>query len=312
MKKILFLYFSQTGQLKRIVKSIGDQLASNPLIHVTFEELKPVIPYPYPWTLLTFLDVMPRSVLSEKIELKPLSIKVDNRFDLIVVGYQPWFLSVSIPMASFLKTADAQVLFKNKPVITIIGCRGMWLMAQEKMKSVLSSLNSTLIDNAVLLDQGGAIVSLLTTPSWMLSGKKGGMGKIIPLAGVSDMDIRSASRFGTAIENGLKNDLEKEYKSLLKNYGAVTVDEKSILPEFVFYKLFLAWAKLIKFISPPGSFRRKVACFAFGIWLVCSVLMSILLGLIAGPLVAPLFRKKLNSLITYFETPSGSGYYFPK
>ena len=308
MKKILFLYYSQTGQLKRIVNSIAGQLTSNPSILLTLEELKPVISYPYPWTLMTFLDVMPRAVLSEQIQLKSLSIDVEERYDLIIIGYQPWFLSPSIPITSFLRSPEAKKLLADKPIITIIGCRGMWLMAQEKMKSMLSALKAIPIDNAVLIDQGGAIVSLFTTPNWMLSGKKGGIGKIIPPAGISDMDISKASRFGTAIQNGLMDDHEKEYKSLLKDYGAVTVDEKTILPEFVFHQFFLAWAKVINGICPSGSFRRKAACSAFAIWLVCSVLVFALIGLIAGPLVAPFFRKKLNRLKTYFEDPSGSGF----
>ena len=122
------------------------------------------------------------------------------------------------------------------------------------------------------------------------------------------MDISKASRFGIAIQNGLMSDREKEYKPMLKDYGAVTVDEKTILPEFVFHKLFLAWAKLINVISLSGSFRRKAACSAFAMWLVCSVLLFALIGLIAGPCVALFFRKKLKRLITYFEAPSGSGF----
>jgi hypothetical protein len=308
MKKILFLYYSQTGQLKRIVNSIAGQLMANPSIQLTLEELKPVIPYPYPWTLLTFLDVMPRAVLSEQIQLKPLSIDANESYDLIIIGYQPWFLSPSIPITSFLRSPEAEKLLADKPIITIIGCRGMWLMAQEKMKSTLSALSAMLIDNAVLIDQGGAIMSLFTTPNWMLSGKKVGIGKIIPAAGISDMDIRKASRFGTAIQNGLMNDQEKEYKSLLKDCGAVVVDEKTILPEFVFHKLFLSWAKLINTVCPSGTFRRKAACSAFALWLVCSVLMFVLIGLMAGPWIAPFFRKKLNQLTSYFESPSGSSF----
>ncbi|WP_233267327.1 hypothetical protein [Paraglaciecola sp. L3A3] len=56
---------------------------------------------------------------------------------MIILTYQVWFLSPSIPIASFLQSEPAKKLFKDTPVVTIIGCRGMWLMAQEKVKTLL-------------------------------------------------------------------------------------------------------------------------------------------------------------------------------
>ena len=44
-------------------------------------------------------------------------------------------------------------MLKDTPVITLIGCRNMWLMAQEKVKSLLKEADSQLIGNVVKVDQ---------------------------------------------------------------------------------------------------------------------------------------------------------------
>ena len=48
----------------------------------------------------------------------------------------------------------------------------MWIMAQEKMKKKLKSLNANLVGNIVLADRHINHVSVITIAQWMFSGKK--------------------------------------------------------------------------------------------------------------------------------------------
>ncbi len=96
----------------------------------------------------------------------------EDDFDLIILAYTVWFLSPAIPISSFLKSSYAKKKFKDKPVITLIACRNMWIMAQEKVKVLLKELEATLIDNVVLIDKGSSLETFITTPRWMLTGKK--------------------------------------------------------------------------------------------------------------------------------------------
>ncbi len=306
MKKILVIHYSQTGQLTRILNAITAPLSTDPEIQLTFETIWPANPYPYPWNLIRFLEAMPTANQFEKIEIEPLKIRCDENFDLIILGYQPWYLSPSPPVSSFLQSPEAEALFRDRPVITIIGCRGMWLMAQEKMKCKLSGLGAHLIDNAVLVDQGGAMPSLLTTPNWLLRGKKEGYRNVIPEAGISEKDIADSARFGVAIRHGMRNDYEKKQRSMLKGYGAVTIDDKLFFPEIFFNRMFTSWAKMIQSVSRYGPFPRQVGCALFGIWLVCTVAICAPTGFILGPLIAPFYKRKIQELVSYFEKPSGS------
>ena len=131
-KKVLVLYYTQSGQLEEIV----DQFVS-PFIEggATVEKvnIKPENDFPFPWSGDAFFNAMPESVLGIPLPLMPFSFK-ELQYDLVVFAYQPWFLSPSIPATSIIKHPQVQKIIANTPVITLIGSRNMWLNAQEKVK----------------------------------------------------------------------------------------------------------------------------------------------------------------------------------
>ena len=61
MKKILVIYYSQSGQLTEIVRSVLRPLEKNEAISVTYEELRPIKQFPFPWTRHEFLDAFPEA-----------------------------------------------------------------------------------------------------------------------------------------------------------------------------------------------------------------------------------------------------------
>ena len=62
MKKILVLYYSQTGQLTRIIENILKPIRRTAEVSIVFEQLHPEPPYPFPWTAYQFCDAFPESV----------------------------------------------------------------------------------------------------------------------------------------------------------------------------------------------------------------------------------------------------------
>ncbi|RXJ87198.1 dialkylrecorsinol condensing enzyme, partial [Aliarcobacter trophiarum LMG 25534] len=177
----------------------------------------------------------------------------DNDYDLVILPYQVWFLSPSLPITAFLKSDYAKRKLKGKPVITLIGCRNMWVMAQEKLKQMLSDVEAKLIDNIVLIDQGNSFATFVTTPRWMLTGKRDSLWGIFPEAGISKQDIKEASRFGKAISHALANDEEKKQESICHGLNAVIIDEKLIKSEQIATKSFMIWGKLIRKVGKQGD-----------------------------------------------------------
>ncbi len=108
--------------------------SSHSIDHV---KVKPLKPFPFPWTPGSFFDAMPETVLEEPVELEPLMIPTVD-YDLIVLGYQPWFLSPSLPTSSLLRDEEFKKAVKGKPVVSIIGSRNMWVSSQHSVNSLMS------------------------------------------------------------------------------------------------------------------------------------------------------------------------------
>lgn len=303
MKKILVLYYSQSGQLSTMAKSVTKPLHNNPQIELDYCAIKPIQNYPYPWPFYQFFDAFPEAIFMNGCPVEPINNRYDE-YDLIIIAYSVWFLAPSIPITGFLKTQQAKSLLKDKPVITLIACRDMWVMAQEKMKQILINLDATLIDNVVLTDQGGSLYAFITTPRWLLTGKKDPF-LCFPAAGVSEQSLQESSRFGDKISTALKHNMELKKMPLLKNMGAVSVNGKLIATEKIATRSFMIWGKLIQKSGKPGAFSRKIVITIYSVFLLTLVLTVVPLNILIRKIISPLTKKHIEKSVIEYEKPSG-------
>src|SRR5690606_20024243 len=120
MKKVLIIYFSQSGQLKEIADTIAGPLKEMAGTEVDYYSIEMETPFPFPWDKERFFDAFPESFMQIPAKLRPVPQEVlGKKYDLILLHYQVWFLSPSIPVNSFLKSPEAKRLLNDTPVITI-------------------------------------------------------------------------------------------------------------------------------------------------------------------------------------------------
>jgi len=305
MKKVLVIHYSQTGQLNRVAERFAQPLVDSPAVEVTFAALQPVAPFPFPWPFLRFIDAFPECVYLDPPPIQPLDIDTSERYDLIVLAYQIWFLSPALPATAFMQSDAARRLLTNTPVVTLIACRNMWLMAQEEMKRMLADAGARLVGNVVLVDAAGSIWSFLATPLWVLTGNKGPLlGGTIPRAGVAEHEIEACDRFGERILDRLRADVPLDGK-LLQGLGAVHVDEKLISSERAARRGFRIWGKLIRSVGPPRSNRRKPILVIWFTFLVTFILIFVPISMLLKKLLAPLTARRIAEQKQYFSQPSG-------
>jgi menaquinone-dependent protoporphyrinogen IX oxidase len=302
MKKVLVLYYSQSGQLKNVIESFISELPDDN-IKVDLREIKPKSSYPYPWPFYHFFDEFPEAVYMDGCEVEEIE-NLEDEYDLIILGYTVWYLSPSIPITGFLKSKQAKTIFKGKPVVTLIACRDMWVMAQEKMKKLLKGLDAKHIDNVVLSDQGKSIYTFFTTPRWLLSGKKDAFW-FFPPAGIAKEEMAAASRFGKRLNEALHQNREQEGKALLRGLGAVNVNGKLIATEKIATRSFMIWGKIIKLSGPKYSIARKITITFYAVFLLALVLTVVPLNILVRKLIYPLQKDKITLLEEYYEQPSG-------
>lgn len=306
MKRVLVLYYSQSGQLREIVDSVVQPLRGCAAIDVTMVELKPVTPYPFPWSFWRFFNTFPECVYADPSPIQPLTLAADAEFDLIVLAYQVWFISPSLPTIAFLQSEHARRLLKDKPVITLIGCRNMWLMAQERTKQLLAAVGARLIDNIVLTERTHGAVSVITTPWWLLSGNRGPyLGGLLPRAGVWQSDIRDAARFGQAIAAQLPQRDPSDEHPMLQGLGAVIVHPGLISSEMIVRRSFRLWGALLRRCGSPHSPLRRVVLALYIVFLVAMLLTIVPVVFVLKTLLAPFTRTRVAHQRQYFAAPSG-------
>ena len=99
------------------------------------------------------------------------------------------------PVAATLKLVP-KIAVAGAAVVTVIACRNMWLSAQETMKRLIADAGGELRDNVVFTDRGSTLASFITTPRWLLTGRRDAFWGL-PAAGVADADIAGGERSGT-------------------------------------------------------------------------------------------------------------------
>ena len=306
IKRVLVLSYSQTGQLTEITRRILAPLEQDGRFLVHVETLRPVKPYPFPWGFFSFLDAFPEAAHMVPPPLQPLSLTGDEDFDLVILPYQVWFLAPSQPITGFLKHPLAKKLLNGKPVITVIACRNMWMLAQEKMKGLLEACGARLLDNVALVDPSPTMASLWTTPFWLLSGKKDFL-KILPPAGVDAASIEAASRFGFALRDALLNNEERGNAPLLSGLKAVDSNPHLLVSEKAATRSFYLWGKLLRAVGEPGQLRRYPFLVLYVIFLITLISTVVPLSLLIQSLLRPFMRRRFAALKQQFDLPSGSG-----
>jgi hypothetical protein len=303
---VLVISYSQTGQLDTIVEHLLAPLRADPRISIHVEKLKPLTPFPFPWPLFRFLDAFPESALLAPSPLAPLTLTGEEDFDLILLPYQVWFLAPSQPVTAFLKHPLAARLLRGKPVVTVIACRNMWLLAQEKTTRMLAEMGARLIDNVVLTDRAPTMATLLTTPLWLLTGKR----RIIPglpPAGIAAHDIAHTSRFGRALLDALLDNRQQAGQPLLGGLRAVEANPRLLVSERAATRSFYLWGRLLRAAGGPGAWPRKPLLLLYLIFLLTLILTVVPVSLLVQSLLRPFLRQRMAGLKQRFELPSGSG-----
>jgi len=242
-KKVLAVFFSQSGQLEQII----DQF-TRPFMEagasVEILRIYPEKAYPFPWTGRSFFSVMPDCVMQVPGKLQPFQFK-ESKYDLIILGYQAWFLSPSIPSNTLLFDPRFQEIARNTPVITITGARNMWLSAMEKIKPVLKNMNAQLVGNIALVDRHHNFISFVTIFHWMFKAKKDRYLNIFPVPGVSDQDIIHTKNLGQIAIPYLEKGNWQGFQEEMVKQGAVPVKYSLMFIESKARKIFKIWAGII-------------------------------------------------------------------
>lgn len=303
--RVLVLYFSQTGDSAEVARLFAEPLAQRGFfVHV--ECLKPRQDYPFPWrSPIRFFDVLPECLLGPPPDMQPVSFEITEKFDLIILVYQVWFLSPSLPVQGFLASPAASVL-KDRPVVTVSVSRNMWQSASERMKRLLRQAGAHHIDNVVVTHQGPPWATFITTPRALLFGKTEPFWGVFPAAGLGVREFDRVNAIATTLAERWDRRRGRVAASCLQNIGAIQINDRYLIPEAIGWYLFMGWAYILKGLGFAGRWLRILGLCGFMVFLVCIVGVGIPLITLLTWLVQPFIRPAINAYARHLAAPSGT------
>ncbi len=103
-KKVLVVYFSETGNTGKLAKLISDEVGGD------FRRIETVKPYPTGQELFDYTKNERDN--DERPELKDLEVNMDD-YDVVFVGYPIWWYTLPMPIYTFFDKYD----FDNKIIV---------------------------------------------------------------------------------------------------------------------------------------------------------------------------------------------------
>ncbi len=269
MKKALILYYSQAGQTERALAEFAASIEKD--FSCDFKKIVPNEIFQFPWKIRDFFRVFPRAVQGLAPTIQPLQINW-NDYELIILGAQVWFLSPSLPLQGFLQSAQALGL-RNKKVVTIMTCRNLWHSASKTLHQMLLKNGAEHLGQITLAETSPVWASFVTTPRWMLTGKKARF-LFFPPAGISDEEFIKFRAKGARLVSKMQPGAVFTIDSSVFGSNLNQVSLK--LMDSIGIHFFKVWSTFIlRVAKSPGIWQD--------LWLVMFRLNLVLLIITLGP-----------------------------
>ena len=302
MKNVLVLYYSQTGQLERVLRSLMQPFEGDARVRVHFQPIVPERVYPFPWPVVTFFDQFPECVqlVPPAVDLPGLDESID--YDLIVLGYQTWYLSPSLPATGLLKSRYAALL-RDKPVVTVIGCRNMWYRGQLAVRQLIDAAGGRFAGIFVREDQGTRAETFITVTVWLLTGRRETWKGVLSPAGVSDAAIADSARFGRQLLDGLHDGRIDRGQAVFDGADSAPVDPHYVLTEEIGWRGFRLGAGIVRLAGGPGRWQRVPLLGLFALCLGIGIVTIVPFGLVALAVFkrSARYQRWLDQQIRYLQ-----------
>lgn len=201
---MLFLYYSYTGQSKKVLDAAGEVLRGRgyEVVEAPIEFTDPRYAerfsrFPMRKVWPEFLGMLPAQTLQKTGDIKTPDAVRTNDYDLICIGSPTWWDTVSMPLRSFLKSHEARNLLEDKPFAVFVVCRAKWRKNLAGVRKLAENKGGRYVDGIHFTYPGGQLPSMLSLTSYLGSGeyKDRYLGVKLPPTNISDQQLEESRRF---------------------------------------------------------------------------------------------------------------------
>jgi hypothetical protein len=293
MGKVLVVYFSNSGCTKHVLDTLLSPLVTAGH-DVRWHALSPVPPYPFPWTHPQFYETFPEALAGDLPCLAAMGFGDPRDVDLVVLGWQVWFLRPSPPVQAFLRSRYAEVI-RGKRIISVVCCRQMWRTAHRQLLQAVTERGGRITDNVVVTHQGGTR-TLVTTPRMLISGgNKTPAGDPLSLLDPEAMGLQP--RIGAMLSDAAADWTNVERGSLISLETARPAADCG-LAEWIGNGYMVTWAGIARLIGGRRTWSRSISAFIFATLLVLLIPLVIAASLLTATVAQILRSRQASELDT--------------
>lgn len=209
-RRATFVYFSYTKQTKRVMDAMADEFRRQgwevqdaPIAFTDHRWTERFSKFPLP--LLKLIGMFPPQLRGATGEIVIPEAAGQKGSDLVVFGSPTWFFRTSIPMRSYLKSAEAKNLLGDGTRFAVmVVCRRYWSINGKNVRKRAEQLGGTHVGTHKFTFEGGQVRSLLSLISYLTSGetREKYFGIRIPPANLRDADLDTARSLAGSLIDG--------------------------------------------------------------------------------------------------------------
>lgn len=206
--RVLLLYYSYTGQSRKVLETAGEvfrergcdvRAAEIEFTDKRYAERFSRFPMRRVWPdMLSVSRAQSRGATGE-IRI-PDAVR-DGDYDLICIGSPTWWRTVSMPLRSFLETAEARNLIADKPFAVFVVCRRYWRENFQAVRELGEKLGGRYLGGIHFEYPGGQLRSMLSLTSFLGSGqyRERYLGVRIPPTNVQPDQLEQTRKFALGL-----------------------------------------------------------------------------------------------------------------
>lgn len=198
--RVLLVYYSFTGQAQRAAEA-AEQAARQAGHEVTTARVELADTATRLQRPLALAQISTWGGMASKGETVPIvlspPIAVEDEFDAVLLFTNTWSFSPSVPIQSFLKSAEGHRLLKGKRVAIFVICRGFWKSNLAKTTALVESAGGSVIGGEAFTHPGTWLTSTIQNVKHMTSTTEQHRWGLLalPQFGLSDASMSRVAPF---------------------------------------------------------------------------------------------------------------------
>lgn len=176
--RVLLLYYTYTGQTLKLLETAGEVFrergceVTKAAIEYTDERWADGFKrFPMRNAWVGCFRMLPAQLRRATGEIRIPDEARSGDYDLICIGSCTWWLTMNMPMRSFLKSSEAGRLLARKPFAAFVVCRRYWKNNLETVRKLGTEQGGNYVDGIHFNYPGGQVRSLFSLISYLGSGQ---------------------------------------------------------------------------------------------------------------------------------------------